>query len=102
MASSSEPTSAKAESTYYQSKLGTVTILTLNNYLEFQTTVVPALMAGGWWRIISREWTRTNENKDTWDQEASKAIGLLNNLVIPAIRFTFQTFLVPMANPVGL
>jgi hypothetical protein len=43
-----------------------------------------------------------DENKDTWDQEAGKAIGLLNNSVIPAIRSTFQTFLVPMANPVGL
>jgi hypothetical protein len=104
MASSSESTttSAKAESAYYQSKLGTVTILTLNNYPEFYTTVVPALMAAGWWRIISGDWNRTDENKVTWDQEAGRAIGLLNNSVIPAIRSTFQSFLVPTANPVGL
>jgi hypothetical protein len=43
-----------------------------------------------------------DENKESWDQEARKAIGLLNNLVIPAIHSTFQTFLVLMANPVGL
>jgi len=47
MASSSESTIAKAKSAYYQSKLGIVTILTLNNYLKFQTTVVLAFMAGG-------------------------------------------------------
>jgi hypothetical protein len=48
MASSNESITAKAENTYYQSKLGTVTILTLNNYLEFLVSVVPALIAGGW------------------------------------------------------
>jgi hypothetical protein len=47
MASSNDSTTAKAESTYYQSKLGTVTILTLNNYPEFHTIVIPALMARG-------------------------------------------------------
>jgi hypothetical protein len=67
MASSNDSTTAKAESTYYQSKLGTVTILTLNNYPKFHIIVVLALMAGGWWRIILREWTRIDENKDTWD-----------------------------------
>jgi hypothetical protein len=48
MASFNESTTAtKVNKTYYQSKLGTVTILTLNNYPEFQVTVIPALMAGG-------------------------------------------------------
>ena len=37
-----------------------------------------------------------------WDQEASKAIRLINNCVISAIRSTFQPFLVPIANPISL
>jgi len=49
MASPNESTTAKAKGTYYQSKLGAVTILTLNNYPDFQTIVVLAFMAGGWW-----------------------------------------------------
>jgi hypothetical protein len=65
MASPNESTTAKAKGTYYQSKLGAVTILTLNNYPDFQTIVVLAFMAGGWWGIISGKWTRTAENKDT-------------------------------------
>jgi hypothetical protein len=43
-----------------------------------------------------------DENKESWDQEAGKAIGLLNNSVILAIRSTFQSFLIPTANPVSL
>ena len=37
-----------------------------------------------------------------WDQEASKAIRLINNFVISAIRSTFQPFLVLIANPISL
>jgi len=59
-------------------------------------------MAGGWWRIFTSQWTRTDENQDSWDQEAGKAIGLLNNCVISAIRSTFQPFLVLIANPISL
>src|SRR5450432_56179 len=77
--SSNDSTTAKAENTYYQSKQGTVTILTLDNYPQFEVTVVPALMARGWWRIFTGQWTRTDENQDSWDQEAGKVIGLLNN-----------------------
>ena len=102
MASSNDSTTAKAENTYYQSKQGTITILTLDNYPQFEVTVVPALMAGGWWRIIASQWTRIDENKDTWDQEASKAIRLINNCVISAIRSTFQPFLVLIANLISL
>ena len=102
MASSNYSTTAKAENTYYQSKQGTVTILTLDNYPQFEVTVVPALMAGGWWRIFTGQWTCTEENQDSWDQEAGKAIGLLNNCVIFAIRSTFQPFLVLIANPISL
>jgi hypothetical protein len=53
MASSNDSTTAKAENTYYQSKQGTVTILTLDNYPQFKVIVVLALMAGGWWKIIA-------------------------------------------------
>jgi hypothetical protein len=102
MATSNDSTTAKAKNTYYQSKQGTVIILTLDNYPQFKVTVVPALMARGWWRIIAGQWTRIDENKDTWDQEASKAIRLINNCVISAIRSTFQPFLVPIANPISL
>jgi len=53
MASSNDSTTAKAKNTYYQSKQGTITILTLDNYPQFKVTVVLALIAGGWWRIIA-------------------------------------------------
>jgi len=48
--SSNNSSSAKAKAdnnTYYQSKQGTVTILTLDNYPQFEVTVILALMAGG-------------------------------------------------------
>jgi len=47
MASLNKSTIAKAKNTYYQSKLRTITILTLNNYLEFLVLVVLALIAEG-------------------------------------------------------
>ena len=47
MASSNDSTTAKAENTYYQSKLKTITILTLNNYPKFLVLVVLALIVGG-------------------------------------------------------
>ena len=100
--SSNDSTTAKAENTYYQSKQGTVTILTLDNYPQFEVTVILALIAGGQQRIIASQWTCIDENKDTWDQEASKAIRLINNCIISAIRSTFQPFLVLIANPISL
>jgi hypothetical protein len=45
--SSNDSTAAKAKNTYYQSKQGTVTILTLDNYPQFEVIVVLALMARG-------------------------------------------------------
>jgi len=45
--SSNDSTTAKAKNTYYQSKQGTITILTLDNYPQFKVTVVPALIARG-------------------------------------------------------
>ena len=99
--SSNEPTSAKAD-TIYKGKLGTVTILNPKNYPEFEVSVVPALMAGNLWRIITGEYTRTDENKETWDAEAGRIMGLLNNCVISSIRSTFKPFLYPIPNPVGL
>ena len=104
MASLNEFTTAKAadNNTYYQSKQGTVIILTLDNYPQFKVIVVLVLMAGGWWRIFTSQWTYTDENQDSWDQEAGKVIRLLNNCVIFAIRSIFQPFLVLIANPINL
>ena len=100
--SSNNSTTAKAKNTYYQSKQGTITILTLDNYPQFKVIVILALMAGGWWKIFTSQQTRIDENQDSWDQEASKVIGLLNNCVISAIRLTFQPFLILRINPIGL
>ena len=102
MASLNDSTIAKAKITYYQSKQGTITILTLDNYPQFEVTIILALIAGGWWRIFTSQQTRTDENQDSWDQEAGKAIGLLNNCVIFAIRLTFQLFLILRINPISL
>ena len=104
IALSNEFTIAKVanNNTYYQSKQRTVTILTLDNYPQFKVIVVLVLIVGGWWRIFTSQWTYIDENQDLWDQEAGKAIGLLNNCVIFAIRSTFQLFLVLIANPINL
>jgi hypothetical protein len=37
----------------YQSKYGTITVLDLHNYPQFLQTVRPALMAAGYWDIIT-------------------------------------------------
>jgi hypothetical protein len=47
MALSNESIIAKAKSTYYQSKLRTITTLTLNNYLKFLVLIVLALIVRG-------------------------------------------------------
>ena len=104
MASSNESTIAKAadNNTYYQNKQGTVIILTLDNYPQFEVIVVLVLIARGWWRIFTSQWTCRDENQDLWDQEAGKVIRLLNNCIIFAICLTFQLFLVLIANPISL
>jgi hypothetical protein len=45
--SSNDSTIAKAKNTYYQSKQGTITILTLDNYPQFEVIVVLALIVRG-------------------------------------------------------
>ena len=45
--SSNDSTTTKAKNTYYQSKQGIVTILTLDNYPQFKVTIIPALIARG-------------------------------------------------------
>ena len=64
---------------HYQSKFGTVTILDLHNYPQFLQTVRPALMAAGYWDIITGLRERPDDATEAakWITEAGKAIGLL-------------------------
>ena len=63
----------------YQSKYGTITVLNLSNYPQFLQTVRPALMAAGYWDIITGIRERPNDATKAakWIIEAGKAIRLI-------------------------
>lgn len=77
--------------TEVKTKYGTITILTLNNYLEFEVTAVPALMGAGYWKIINGTRKKPDDATEIqkWEEDAGKAMGMLNSAVIPQIRKTF-------------
>jgi hypothetical protein len=95
------PSNGDSNKYYTAKKGGTVTILDLENYPEFSMTCQTVLIANGIWGIVSGTEDRPQAaaNRARWDERAGTALGILNSSVIPAIRSTFNQFLVPYVDP---
>ena len=89
--------------TEVKTKFGTITILTLNNYPEFEVTAVLALMGAGYWKIINGTKKKPDDATEAqkWEEDTGKAMGMLNSAVIPQIRKTFRSYMDP-PDPTGL
>jgi len=103
MATSYDTNIIASSDTEVKTKFGTITILTLNNYPEFEVTAVPALMGAGYWKIINGTRKKPDDATEAqkWEEDTGKAIGMLNSAVIPQIRKTFRSYMDP-PNPTGL
>ena len=91
MATSYDTNVIASSDTEVKTKFGTIMILTLNNYPEFEVTAVPALMGAGYWKIINGTKKKPDDATEAqkWEEDTGKAIGMLNSTVIPQIRKTF-------------
>ena len=98
MTTTQESSKSSKDSSVYNSKYRTITILNLENYPQFEKSCKTTLMSARLWSLVTRATPRPGENssanaKEKWDEKAGKAIGILNSFVINLIRDTFKAFI---------